>query len=154
MHQSFKWALDILQKRNTNVTVQDVFACYHSQYLCRYYKRFGPPHGFCCAGICISKTRNKHRHIYYLRKYANIDKHDQRYIHSLDINSFYDTTLTKDKCRQPACLLIESVYPLVKTVFLHSRFTAFFIVQREKQTNFPCTESFLQKDFLHNCRWF
>ena len=68
--------------------------------------------------------------MYYLRMYANIDKHDQRYIYNLDINSFYGTTLTKDKCRQSACLLLESVYHLVKTVFLHSRFTAFFIAQR------------------------
>lgn len=90
--------------------------------------------------------------MYYLRMYANIDKHDQRYIYNLDINNFHRTKLTKDKCRQPACLLLESVYPLVKTVYLHSRFTAFFIVHREKQTNFPCTESFLQKVFLHNCR--
>ena len=86
--------------------------------------------------------------------YANIDKHDQRYIHNLDINSFCGTTLTKDKCRQSACLLLESVYLLVKTVFLHSRFTAFFIVQREKQTSFPCTESFLQKVFLHSFLYF
>lgn len=33
--------------------------------------------------------------IYYLLMYANIDKHDQRYIHNQDMNSFHGTTLTK-----------------------------------------------------------
>ena len=49
---------------------------------------------FAVRGFAYPK-QERNIDIYYLHMYANIDKHDQRYIHNLDMNSFYGTTITK-----------------------------------------------------------